>query len=524
MNTNSLVAISIIVVYFILNAIIIKLLSRKQDSLEEFGVGSRSFGWLLNCFSYIGGWYTGSIYIGWVSNSASYGIYSQYVIIYSVASLFIMFFMARPVWVLGKVHNLVTQADLIELRYKSKKFKFLFSLLTFLFWAPWLIIEVKAIGYVVQAATYKAVPLTVGLIIVSAFVIAYSFLGGARASAVGGLVQGITFTVVGVLAVYWLIVKTYGGVGFDNLYDIVAHDGFDILGGVLPSSFLMSPTTGTVNYNFWFSIVLTCTVAGYMLPGVFASIYRADSSRAVKKSVTVAPIAGIAIGFTVLSLAMGLQKFGDFPADPQETSFWIADKFGGPVMLGLMGVLALAACMSTISAVLATASVLLSKDIVGTFAPQLDRQKLFKIARIMTIGVGIVAIGIACMNIPNLMNVALLMYDCSVQAFPAIFIGLFWKKANLPGVFTGFVVGCIISLIGTVFFFTGNSLLGGIPLPTVMPDAWGPLAGFSFGTLGFFANIIIIVICGLTMRKDKDVDAIFDTVKNYKEVYSKKAI
>jgi SSS family solute:Na+ symporter len=404
-----------------------------------------------------------------------------------------MFFMAKPVWILGKVYGLETQGDLVELRYGSRKFKFVFALLTFLFWSPWLIIEVKAIGYVVQAATYDSVAFNIGLIVVSAFVIGYCFLGGARASAVGGLVQGITFTIVGVLAVYWLIVKTYGG--YPELYSAVEQMNDGLL------------KLGALGGKYWFSIVISCTLAGYIIPGVFATIYRADSSRAVKKAVLIAPVAGILIGFTILSLGLGLAMFPDFPADPQSSAFWIADKMGGPVMRALIGVLALAAARSTISAVLHTASVLISKDLVGTVAKKLDRDKLFKYARILTIGVGVVSILIATQEIPNLMNISLVMYDCSVQAFPAIFIGLFWKRANLPGVAIGFVVGCVFSLLGNFF-------------PATI--AWA--GGWSGGIVGVFLNLLIVYICGYTCKRYDRVDEIFDTVKTYKEVFSKRII
>jgi SSS family solute:Na+ symporter len=488
-----MISILLIVAFFVVNAVIIKLLGKKQESLEEYGVGNRSFGWLLNAFAYIGGWYTGTTYTGWFSNASTIGVFAQYVIIYSITSLFIMFFMARPVWVLGKVYGLETQGDLIELRYGSRAFKFVFALLTFLFWSPWLILEIKSIGYVVQAATYQSIGFNVGLIVVSVFVIAYCFLGGSRASAVGGLVQGITFTVVGVIAVYWLIVKTYGGLG--DMYEMIESFNSDLL------------TLGALGGKYWFSVVITCTLGGYILPGVFATIYRADSSRAVKKSVLIAPLAGILIGFTVLALGLGLTSFADFPEDPQSAAFWVSGKFGGPVMVGLMGILALAACMSTISAVLNTAAVLISKDLCGTIASKMSRESLFKAARILTILVGIVAIIIATRNIPNLMFISIVMYDCTVQAFPAVFIGLFWRRINIQGVSIGFIVGCIISIVGNFF-----------------PETIAWAGGWSGGIIGLFANLIIVVICGIVFKPYHRVDELFNTIKTYKEVYSKRVI
>lgn len=487
------ITIGIMTAYFVINAIIIKLMGRRQESLEDFAVGNRSFGWLLNSFAYIGGWYTGTTYTGWFSNAATIGVFAQYVLIYSIASLVIMFFMARPVWVWGKVYNLETQADLIELRYGNKNFKFIFAILTFLYWSPWLILEAKTIGYVVHAATYSSISFNVGLILVSAFVIGYSFLGGARATAVGGLVQGITFTIVGVISIYWLIVRCYGGLG--DMYTLVETTKPALL------------TLGGLGGRYWASVLITCTLGGYILPGIFTSIYRADSSRAVKKAVLIAPIAGILIGYSILALGLGSSMLPGFPEDAQSGAFWVASQYGGPVMLALMGILALAACMSTISAVINVSSVLISKDIIGTIFPKLTRKELFKTARIMTIVVGVVAIIIATQDIPNLMFISIVMYDCTVQAFPGVFFGLFSKRINLQGVSIGFVVGSISSLVGNFF-----------------PETVAWAGGWSGGMVGLMLNLIIIIICAYVFKPTDKVNELFETLKTYKEVHTKKWI
>lgn len=491
--SKAFICIALIVGYFLINLLIITVMGKKQNNIEDYAVGNRSFGWLLNSFSYIGGWYSGTTYTGWFSNGATIGVFAEYVIIYSITSLVIMFLMAKPVWRLGKIYGLETQGDLIELRYGSKKFKTIFAALTFLFWVPWLIIEMKTIGYVVQAATYASVGFNIGLIAVSLFVIFYSFMGGARATAVGGLVQGITFTIVGVIAIYWLLVKTYGGLGAE----------FSIVEELRPHLL----TLGAYGGKYWFGMLLTCTLAGYILPGVFVSIYRADSSRAVKKSVLIAPTAGILIGSSILILSLGSTTFDGFPEDPQSGAFWIAEKFGGPIMVGLIGILALAAAMSTISAVLNCASVLIAKDIVGELNKNINKDKLFKIARVLTILVGIVSIWVATMDIPNLMFIALMMYDCSIQAFPAVFIGLWWKRANLQGVALGFCIGSFWSLLGNLY-----------------PAAIAWAGGWSGGMIGFFFNMICVIICGLIFKPYSKVNEIDRAWREYEEEYSSKWI
>jgi cation/acetate symporter len=213
---------------------------------------------------------------------------------------------------------------------------------------------------------------------------------------------------------------------------------------------------------------------------------------------------GTLISFTLYSLGLGLTTFEDFPADPQSAAFWISDKVGGPFMVGLLGILVLAASMSTISVVINCVSVLIAKDLVGTVNKTLDRQSLFKYARLLTIVAGVVAIIIATMNIPNLMFLAIGMYDCSAQAFPALFFGLFWRRANLPGASLGFAVGCVLAFAGNFF-------------PTSI--AWA--GGWTGGFIGLVANVVIVVVLGFALKKDGRADELFDTVRNYKHVAKK---
>ena len=97
------------------------------------------------------------------------------------------------------------------------------------------------------------------------------------------------------------------------------------------------------------------------------------------------------MGFLVMALGLGASFNEGFPEDSQQTSFWMAEKFGGPVGLGILGVLGLAASMSSIAVFMNCFAVVISKDIVAPLFPKMGRDKLFKIARLSTIGVGVVA-------------------------------------------------------------------------------------------------------------------------------------
>ncbi|MCG8540178.1 MAG: sodium:solute symporter family protein, partial [Clostridia bacterium] len=431
---------------------------------------------------------------GWFAASAGLGIFAQYLVIYSVASLVIMYLMARPVWIWGKVFDLETQADMIGLRYGNKKFKVLFSLATFLFWFPWLILEMKTIGYIVAAATYHSINFNIGMIIVSLFVVIYSFYGGARATAIGNLVQGITFTVIGTITVYYLIRKIYGGVF--AIYPVLQELKPELL-----------TLQGGFGGNYWASVIITCTLGAFTLPGIFNRIYMADSPKAVKKSVFIAPLAGVFIGFLTLALGLGAGLLEGFPADAQSAIFWMADHYGGPFVLALIGIFALSACMSTISAVINTASVLIAKDLASSVVKNLSRETMLKYAKGLTIGVGLISLYIATIDLPNLMMIALVMYDCIVQAFIPLFVGLFWRKSNLPGAFAGMLIGVVIALYGNL-----------------NPQSIAWTGGWSAGMVGMGVNFIVHIICGFAFGKQKHVDEIFKVVNNYKQTEGSKLI
>ena len=486
MTSEAMIATGIIIAYFILNGVAIKLGSKKQTDLENYAVGNRSFGFALNAFSYLGAWYVGAMYVGWVANSATIGVFAQYILIYSVGAMIFMYYMARPAWIWGKEYGFETEGDYIKKRYNSNKFGFVIMLIIFVFYVPWLAVEMQAIGYIISAATYYQFGFNTIIIVSCGFVLIYTFLGGARASAVGGLVQGLTIGIIGLFFVGWLIWNAYGSIG--NVYDIAEKFSPQLL------------EIRSQGSTYWASIIITSTLGGFALPGIFVRLYMTDSPRTTKKAVLISPILGIIMGFLVMALALPALTLDGFPEDPQQGAFWLAEKFGGPVGLGLLGILGAAASASSISVFLNVFGVMLSKDLVGTIRPHMTKESLFKVARI-----GTIILGVGCMigsmfEIPNLMFIVIAIYDCCVQIFPMVFFGLYWRRANIQGAAIGFAIGSLFALSGNFF-----------------PETVAWAGGWTGGAIGLALNILAVIICGYVFKKPDYVDDMFDMLKTYKE-------
>lgn len=474
---NTMVTISIIVGFLVINAVVIKLSHRKQNSYEDYAVGGRSFPWILSMFGFIGSWYTGSTYTGWFGDSANIGLFAQYLAIYSVGTMITLYIMVRPVWIWGNHYNLTTNADLVELRYKNKAFGTFIAITTFLFWSPWLIVECKTIGYLISAATYGAVPFNAGMIVVSLFVITYCYLGGARAGVIGDLVQGLFFIIVGSITILYLFNEAYGGI----------LPMFQALMKEAPHLLVINSDTG---YGQWGSAIFTGAIGGMMMPGIFVRLYMTKSVAEAKKGVLLTPLLGASFTILLLWLGMGVSLLDGAPKDMQSSAFWLANTYGGPVALGLMGVFALAASMSTLSSATMTAGVMLGKNLLRFL--HLNERQTFTYSRVLTIVIGITAVFIATMEISRMVSLILYLYDCIVQVAIPILLGLYWKRGNVHGAFTGTIAGMLIVILN-----------GSFPWLTSWAGGWSP------GIVGLLANLILYIGVSLLTPKQEHVNELF---------------
>lgn len=479
-----MLVIGILTIFFILNAAVVILSHKKQDSFEEYSVGSRSFGWILVSFALMGGFYEGSLYTNLFTESNSEGILAQSTLIYYVGAPLVLFLMIEPVWIWGKVYGLQTQSDLIELRYNSKLFKILFSSVVFILWMPLLIVEMKLTGFIISIITDGYINNNIGMILICMLVIIYVFYGGLRASANSSVLQVLTFIILGTIVFSFLIYKTYGGI----------LPLFKDLESANPSLLILQKDSGG---NFWTSYIMIRILSLFCWPSMFSVLYMAESPRALKKIILISPIFGVFITLSTLLLGLGGSMLREFPFSGPYGIFFIAEKFGGTLMLALTGIVALSACMATLSGVIGTAAVIVAKDFLGLIK---GRSNTLVDARICTIIIGLIFLWISTVDIPNIFIIGVVIYNCVAQAIVPLLLGQYWKKSNLYGAAIGMLIGMGFTIYASFF-------------PNVIEWA----NGFSAGIIGLGINLLIHIILGYAFGKQDHVDEIFDVVRNYKE-------
>ncbi len=180
-------------------------------------------------------------------------------------------------------------------------------------------------------------------------------------------------------------------------------------------------------------------------------------------------------------------------------------------VIALVAAGGLAAALSTAAGLLLVISSSISHDIVKKMKyPDLSEKAELWIARAAA-AVAVIVAGYFGINPPDFVAavVALAFGLAAASFFPAIFLGIFYKRMNKEGAIAGMVVGLAITL-----FYMMRYKLGWIGGPTTSDDWWFGISPEGFGTVGMIINFIVaFVVCYFTPAPPKEVQAIVEDIR-----------
>uniref|UniRef100_UPI00404752B4 sodium:solute symporter family protein n=1 Tax=Roseivirga sp. TaxID=1964215 RepID=UPI00404752B4 len=148
----------------------------------------------------------------------------------------------------------------------------------------------------------------------------------------------------------------------------------------------------------------------------------------------------------------------------------------------------LAAALSTAAGLLLVISTSVSHDLVKKqIAPHLSEKGELLIARVSAFMAVLVA-GYFGINPPDFVAavVALAFGLAAASFFPAIFLGIFYKRMNKEGAIAGMITG-----LGITTFYMMRYKLGWIGGPTTSADWWFGISPEGFGTVGMLLNFVV---------------------------------
>ena len=179
------------------------------------------------------------------------------------------------------------------------------------------------------------------------------------------------------------------------------------------------------------------------------------------------------------------------------------------VVSALIAAGALAAALSTADGLLLTIASALSHDTYYKMVnPEASSQKQVTISKLILLVVTLLAAYIASFRPGDILSMVSIAFSLAASTlFPALVLGIFWKRANQEGAIAGMLTGffvCLIYLVQTIPSLGGSSA-----------HQWFHIAPASAGIFGVPAGLIaMIVISMLTPPPRAEVHRFVDQLRS----------
>ncbi|NDV42694.1 sodium:solute symporter family protein [Flagellimonas sediminis] len=185
-------------------------------------------------------------------------------------------------------------------------------------------------------------------------------------------------------------------------------------------------------------------------------------------------------------------------------------------VIALVAAGGLAAALSTAAGLLLVISSSISHDLIkNVFNPQLSEKGELWAARISA-AVAVVIAGYFGINPPGFVAavVALAFGLAAASFFPAIILGIFYKKMNSKGAISGMIVGLLLMLYYMLKFKFGLFDGGKDAVAGLQADWWFGISPEGFGTIAMIVNFIVaLTVNQFTPEPPEEVQEIVEHIR-----------
>ncbi|WP_328681971.1 sodium:solute symporter family protein [Streptomyces sp. NBC_00322] len=488
----------VIALFFGVVVIVLERMRRSDGGLSEYAVAGRAFGPGYQTMSFLNTWLPGAVFTTFTGLAVSEGVIGFYWVPYSLLTIVLMFFMAERVHHWGRTWELISQADLLGMRYASHTVQTVGALVGIISSFPWIVLGMQSLGLVFSHLSFGRVSDSTAVLIgvgVLAIRQVWTVRLGMRGIVVSDMVQSIVAYFLGLCLIIgmlmWLGTHGHG------------------LSQVSATHFTLPGPGSALGPLYLMSLVLTGALGGWCWPDIFVRLFTARSAATIKKSaVQAAPF--LMVFATALAL-LGLlaSSMPEVAAKPSAMWFIVAGA-GGTLLIALAGVAVLAATMGNVDANLQAIGIQLSHDV------RLRRRERMASGETASAKLAVVALTVLAALVasgslhsgPSLNELAILSYQGVVQLAPTLLLGIFWRRGNAVGAVTGMVSGILIAGVLQVQY------------PLSVP--W--LGGLTSGVAALIVNTVIYVAAAyLVPRSTAErarVDALFEGIDDHQRTPS----
>ncbi|SMX90822.1 Sodium:solute symporter family protein [Brevibacterium sp. 239c] len=449
------IVLAIVILYFIVMFAIGYWANTKMKGAKDFLVAGQSLGFFVMAIASFSSIQSGFGMIGHTANTNAWGI--QAVV---GAALLVPLGFALAWFILGarlhrvaRAHEVYSIPDIIRVRYPNRSAHMSMSIAMFIGSVAYMTAQVTALGVIMSLIF--GISLTVGAIIGSAIVAAYTIAGGMLAAVWTDFIQGLLMIVMAIAA-FFIATNTVGG--WSAMLDTIAKN--DI-------GFLKIDATQPMTWIFGFIfLAILGTAAQPQLATKFLMLKSGSQLRwgslvaAVGYSVTTLFALSIGLATRALTFEGRAPQFDN--AD--NTTTWFLDNMTTPAFAGFALAGLLAAIMSSASSFITIGASSLVRDLTSSLGKVVHRELMWN--RLASAFVVLCSLVFAL----YLTQVVFLLGAIGWAAFasavfaPVVF-GLYWKRATGMATTIAVSFGVLGNLVLTIL--TSEEI---ITIPTYMQD------------------------------------------------------
>ncbi|MEU1392477.1 MULTISPECIES: monocarboxylate uptake permease MctP [unclassified Nonomuraea] len=468
-------------------------------SLNEWGLGGRSFGSWVTWFLVGGDLYTAYTFVAVPALVFSSGALGFYALPYTVVVYPLVFLVLARMWSVSHVHGFVTPADFVRARFGSPTLALLIAITGLVATMPYIALQLVGIE-----AVLKSMGITGHLPIIIAFAIlaAYTYQSGLRAPALIAFVKDALIYIVILAAVIYIPAKL-GGWG--NIFDM-AQAKFDKTPA--PGDGILLNGANQLQYvTLAFGSALALFLYPHSLTGVLASKNR----NVIKRNMSALPAYSFVLGLIALLGFMAIAA-GTKPVDgdpntivPNLFDQLFPDWFAGVAFAAIgIGALVPAAIMSIAAANLFTRNIY--REYINKQATDAQEANVSKVVSLV-VKVGAV-LCILLLDPQFSIDLQLIGGVIILQTLPSVALGLYTRWFHKGGLMAGWAAGLA----------AGMWMLYLIPNPAKGKEHFGGSA-FSLSNLGLdtkmtvyagflalIVNLVVAAVATLIFRAAKVAD------------------
>src|ERR1700759_1705182 len=155
----------------------------KDMTLEQWTVGGRGFGTILVFVLMAGEIYTTFTFLGGSGYAYGHGAPAFYILGYGCLAYVLSYWLLPPIWRYARQHRLIAQPDFFARKYDSPALGVLVAIVGIVALIPYLVLQLKGLGIIVDAAAYGTISSTLAICIGAAVVTVYVMVSGVHGSA-----------------------------------------------------------------------------------------------------------------------------------------------------------------------------------------------------------------------------------------------------------------------------------------------------------------------------------------------------